>query len=44
MTVVIATHRMPVLALVDRIVVLDHGKVIADGPKNEILRKLGAAA
>ena len=44
MTLVIATHRMPVLALVDRIVVMDQGRIIADGPKAEILRKLGAAA
>lgn len=43
-TVIVATHRAPVLALVDRVVVMDQGRIIADGPKAEILRKLGHAA
>ncbi len=41
---VIATHRMPILALVTRIIWLDGGKVVADGPKDEIFRKFGLAA
>jgi ATP-binding cassette, subfamily C, bacterial LapB len=41
---VIATHRLPMLALVDRIIWLDRGKIIADGPKDEIFRKFGLAA
>ena len=37
-TVLIATHRMPLLDLVDRVVWLDGGRIIADGPKAEILK------
>ncbi|WP_124379033.1 type I secretion system permease/ATPase [Pseudomonas synxantha] len=37
---VVVTHRPSLLALVDRIVVVDDGKVVADGPKAEILAKL----
>ena len=39
-TMVVITHRTPFLSLVDRIIVLDKGKVIADGSRDEILRKL----
>jgi ATP-binding cassette subfamily C protein LapB len=39
-TVLIITHRMSMLELVNRIIVLDSGKIVADGPKTEILEKL----
>ena len=39
-TMLLVTHRMAMLPLVDRLVVLDQGKVVLDGPRNEILRKL----
>jgi ATP-binding cassette, subfamily C, bacterial LapB len=39
-TLVIATHRMSLLALVDRVIVLDQGRVIADGPKNQLIQVL----
>lgn len=39
-TVILVTHRPSVLSLVDRIIVLDDGKIIADGPKDEVLRAL----
>ncbi|MEM1139904.1 MAG: type I secretion system permease/ATPase [Pseudomonadota bacterium] len=39
-TVVLATHRIKLLELVDRIIWLDSGRVIADGPVNEILSGL----
>lgn len=39
-TMVIATHRASLLQLVDRIVVLDGGRVVADGPKAEVLDAL----
>jgi ATP-binding cassette subfamily C protein LapB len=39
-TVVIATHRMRMLDLVDRIVVVDAGKIIVDGSKPDALAKL----
>ena len=36
-TLVVVTHRPSVLGLVERIVVVDEGKVVADGPKDVIL-------
>lgn len=41
---IIATHRLPLLKLVDRIIWLDAGRVVADGPRAEIFGKLGLAA
>lgn len=37
-TLVIATHRRAVLELVDRIIVVHDGKIVMDGPKNEVLK------
>jgi len=39
-TVVIATHRMRALDLVDRIIVIDNGTVAMDGAKEEVLAAL----
>lgn len=39
-TIVLVTHRMAMLALVDRLVVMDRGRVVADGPRDEVLRAL----
>ncbi len=39
-TLVLATHRAPLLELVDRLIWLDHGQIVADGPKDEVLRRL----
>ena len=36
-TLVVATHRMAVLNLVDRLIVMDNGRIVADGPRDEIL-------
>lgn len=36
-TFIVATHRYPVLQLVDRIIVIDNGHIVRDGPKDEIL-------
>ena len=38
-TIILSTHRAPLLQLVDRLIVLDQGKVVADGPKDEILKR-----
>ena len=43
-TLIVATHRAPILELVDRLIWLDGGKVIADGPKAEVLRRMSGAA
>jgi ATP-binding cassette subfamily C protein LapB len=42
-TVVLMTHRAALLDLVDRVIVLDQGRVTADGPKAAVLRGLGAS-
>lgn len=36
-TLIVATHRRAVLELVDRIVVVNDGKIVMDGPRDEIL-------
>jgi ATP-binding cassette, subfamily C, bacterial LapB len=43
-TLIVATHRAPVLQLVDRLIWLEAGKVIADGPKAEVLKRMSGAA
>jgi len=43
-TLVVATHRAPVLQLVDRLIWLDSGKVVADGPKADVLKRMSGAA
>ena len=39
-TVILTTHKMSMLDLVDRILVLDQGRLVADGPKAQILEAL----
>jgi ATP-binding cassette, subfamily C, bacterial LapB len=41
-TVVLVTHRTSMLAFVDRVVVIDQGKVVADGPRDRIMQALSA--
>ena len=43
-TLVGVTHKSSMLALVDRVVVLEAGKVVADGPREEVLRALSQGA
>ena len=38
-TVVIATHREAILHICDRIIVIDQGRIVADGPRDEILAR-----
>ena len=42
-TLILNTHRQSLLSLVDRIVVLDRGRIIADGPRDEIMLRLASA-
>ena len=39
-TLLVITHRTSLLELVDRIIVLDNGKIIADGPKAKVIASL----
>ena len=39
-TLVIITHRLSMLDLVDRLVVVDNGQILADGPKDAVLNAL----
>ena len=42
-TLLIVTHRMSMVKLVDRIIVLDKGRVVVDGPRDEILAAMQSA-
>ncbi|MFI2812792.1 MULTISPECIES: type I secretion system permease/ATPase [Microbulbifer] len=39
-TLVLATHRSSTLKLVDRILVIDRGRIVMDGPKDEVMERL----
>lgn len=39
-TFVLVTHRLGLLTLVDRLIVMDNGQVVMDGPRDEVLKKL----
>lgn len=39
-TLLLITHRMPLLRLVSRIILLDQGKIVADGPRDAILKQI----
>jgi len=43
-TLVLITHKMNMLDLVDRLVVMDRGTIVADGPKGEVLDALKKGA
>jgi ATP-binding cassette subfamily C protein LapB len=36
-TVIVTTHRTSMLALVDRLIVIDRGKLVLDGPRDKVL-------
>ncbi len=39
-TLLLSTHKIPLLQLVDRLIILDEGKIVADGPKAQVLDAL----
>lgn len=39
-TLLLITHRVPLLRLVDRIILLDQGRIVADGPRDIVVKKL----
>jgi ATP-binding cassette subfamily C protein LapB len=42
-TLIVVTHRTTMLRLVDRVIVLDRGRVVIDGKRDDILRAMTAA-
>ncbi|WP_184090639.1 type I secretion system permease/ATPase [Afipia massiliensis] len=44
MTIIVSTHRPSLLTLVNRILVFERGKLVADGPRETILANLQASA
>jgi ATP-binding cassette subfamily C protein LapB len=41
-TVVLVTHRTSMLSFVDRVIVVDQGRIVADGPRERIMQALAA--
>ncbi|OQW91512.1 MAG: type I secretion system permease/ATPase [Beggiatoa sp. IS2] len=39
-TLVLITHRMSLLSLVDRLIVVDQGQIVAQGPKEQVIQAL----
>ncbi|MCW8963473.1 MAG: ATP-binding cassette domain-containing protein, partial [Gammaproteobacteria bacterium] len=39
-TLLLATHKQAMLALVERLVVIDEGRIVMDGPKADVLKAL----
>ena len=39
-TLLLVTHKAPMLQLVERLVVVDEGRIIMDGPKDDVLKSL----
>lgn len=42
-TTILVTHKMALLDLVDRLIVIDNGQILLDGKKEDVLAKLGGA-
>jgi ATP-binding cassette, subfamily C, bacterial LapB len=43
-SLMVATHRHNMLSILTRLIVIDGGKIIADGPRDEVMKHLTAAA
>ena len=41
-TMVLCTHRLQLLAWVDRIALIEQGRLVAEGPRDEMVQKLSA--
>lgn len=41
-TLLLVTHRASLLSLVDRVIVMDNGRIVADGPRDKVLQALAA--
>ena len=42
-TLIVSTHRHQMLSIVDRLIVIDGGRIFADGPRDQILGSMGKA-
>lgn len=42
-TLIMITHRMNVLSLVNRVVLLEQGQILMDGPRDEVMARLNAS-
>ena len=40
MTIIISTHRLSLLGMVDRLLLFDNGRLVADGPRDQVLARL----
>lgn len=43
-TLILITHRQPLLSLVDRLILLDQGRVVMDGPRDAVLAALAGGS
>jgi len=43
-TILLITHKSAVLGLIDKLVLMDRGRIIATGPRDEVIQKLQAGA
>jgi ATP-binding cassette subfamily C protein LapB len=43
-TLIVSTHRHALLRIVDRLIVIDQGVVLADGPRDDIIGQLQRGA
>jgi ATP-binding cassette subfamily C protein LapB len=43
-TTIIITHKPSMVNIVDRLIVMENGRVVLDGPKKEVLKQLGGGA
>jgi ATP-binding cassette subfamily C protein LapB len=39
-TLILVTHRLSMLSMVDRLIVVDSGRIMLDGPKEAVLQRL----
>ena len=42
-SIILITHRLSMLTLIDRLIVVNNGKIFADGPKDQILKAAGVS-
>jgi ATP-binding cassette subfamily C protein LapB len=40
-TLLISTHRPALFAVCDRLIVLDNGRIVADGPRDQVIASAG---